>query len=164
MPSGRALRKAELTLCIKQATRYLAAMREAVTEKSFQRLDAGLAYLQVIDGGGRGHEVHGLMDGASGVTQKEEPMGFTGAAASTRVFSVLGPSVVTILSTSGDWSGKAVMLGSSKTIISNDGVLGLPNRDKGRGRHIGDVEDARPRRVLAIRIFQRTRIEMSSGF
>ena len=78
-------------------------------------------------------------------------MGFTSAAASTRVFSVLGSSVATILSTSGDWSGKAVMLGS----INNDGVLRVPNRDKARGRHIGDVEDARPRCVLAIRIFQR---------
>jgi len=36
-------------------------------------------------------------------------------------FLVLGSSVVTILSTSGDWSGKAVMFGSSKTTTINNG-------------------------------------------
>ena len=45
-------------------------------------------------------------------------------------FLVLGSSVVTILSTSGDWSGKAVMFGSSKTTTINNGRV--PNRDKGR--------------------------------
>jgi hypothetical protein len=75
MPSGHALRKAELTLRIKQATRYLAAIREIVgAEKSSQRLGAGLACLQVIDRGVSGHEVDGLcnrIDGAGGGTQKE---------------------------------------------------------------------------------------------
>ena len=36
MPHDQALRKAELALRIKQATRYLAAVREAIVEKSFQ--------------------------------------------------------------------------------------------------------------------------------
>ena len=60
------------SLCIKQPTRYIAAIREVVAERSFQRLSARLACLQVIDGGGRGHEVDGLIGGAGGMTQKEE--------------------------------------------------------------------------------------------
>ena len=36
MPHNQALKKAELTLRVRQATRYLAAIREAVAEKSFQ--------------------------------------------------------------------------------------------------------------------------------
>lgn len=36
MPHDQALRKAELALRIKQATRYLAAVREAIVQKSFQ--------------------------------------------------------------------------------------------------------------------------------
>jgi hypothetical protein len=36
MPHDQALRKAELALRIKQATRYLAAIREAIVQKSFQ--------------------------------------------------------------------------------------------------------------------------------